>query len=92
MATTDVAYKTARMQLMRHRGGQDDSPGVGRVALTSTGRRVLAGELDHVALNRPDRWIGGVHLHPGGPDWRYDDRFEMLVLQSVSTPLQEAPG
>lgn len=69
----------------------DDPPDVGRVALTKTGRRVLAGELDHVALNRPDRWVGGVHLHPGGADWRYDDRLEVLVVQSASTPLQGAP-
>jgi hypothetical protein len=58
------------------------------VALTETGHQVLAGELDHVALNRPERWIGGVHLRAGGPDWRYDDRLETLVLQD--TPVSGA--
>jgi len=52
--------------------GPDVSPDVGRVALTETGRRVTAWELDHAALNGPDRWIGGVHFHPGGLNWRYD--------------------
>lgn len=32
------------------------------IALTATGRRVLAGELDCRALNGTDRWLGGVHL------------------------------
>jgi hypothetical protein len=57
----------------------DDSPEVGRVALTETGRQVLAGNLNHVTLNGIDTWIGGVHLHPGGPSWRYDDRLETLM-------------
>jgi hypothetical protein len=67
---------------LRYEGrGPDDPPEAGRVALTETGARVLAGELDHVALNGIDRWIGGVHLHPGSTDWRYDDRLEMLVAR-----------
>jgi uncharacterized protein DUF1835 len=68
--------------LLRYDGrSPDDPPEVGRVALTETGRRVLAGELDHVVLNGPDRWIGGVHLHPGGPNWRYDERLETLTSE-----------
>jgi hypothetical protein len=59
--------------------GPDDPPGVGRVALTETGRQVLAGDLNHVSLNQVDRWIGGVHLYPGGPRWHYDERLEVLV-------------
>jgi hypothetical protein len=67
--------------LLRYEGrGPDDPPEVGRVALTRTGRRVLEEGLDHVTLNGPDRWIGGVHLHPGGPDWRYDERLETLTV------------
>lgn len=68
--------------LLRYEGrGPDDPPHVGRVALTDTGRLVLAGELDHVVLNGPDRWIGGVHLYPGGTDWRYDERLETLTSE-----------
>jgi hypothetical protein len=43
----------------------------GPVLLTDTGRRVLAGELDDVAINGIDRWIGGVHLTPENV-WRWD--------------------
>jgi hypothetical protein len=41
----------------------------GRYELTDAGRAVLAG-----ATTRPpiDRWIGGVHLGPGQPDWAWD--------------------
>jgi len=34
------------------------------VALTGSGRDVLAGRADAVALNGIDRWLGGVHLTP----------------------------
>ena len=41
------------------------------VSLTDAGRRVLAGQADHVALNGIDRWIGGVHLTETNC-WRFD--------------------
>lgn len=66
--------------------GPDDPPRVGRVALTETGRQVLAGDLNHVTLNEVDTWIGGVHLHPDGPRWHYDDRLETLVSHQPGRP------
>jgi hypothetical protein len=41
----------------------------GRYALTAEGRPVLEG-----GATRPpiDRWLGGVHLGPGHPDWAWD--------------------
>jgi hypothetical protein len=36
-----------------------------RVALTDSGRRVLAGDADRVELLGIDRWVGGIHLQPG---------------------------
>ena len=41
----------------------------GRYALTPDGEAVLAG-----TATRPpvDRWLGGVHLGPGQPDWAWD--------------------
>jgi hypothetical protein len=45
----------------------------GRVALTDSGRSVLAGQLDKVAMCGIDRWLGGVHLQSGGRLWRWDD-------------------
>jgi hypothetical protein len=72
--------------LLRYEGrNPDDEPGAGRVALTDMGARVLAGGVDGVALNGIDRWIGGMHLHPGGPDWRYDDRLETLVARPITS-------
>ena len=46
------------------------------VGLTGAGSRVLKSS-DRYAGK--DRWIGGVHLAPGSPSWRYDDRLETLV-------------
>jgi hypothetical protein len=47
--------------------------------LTAAGARVLAGELDHVAINGVDRWIGGVHLQGRDVAWRWDDGVEALI-------------
>lgn len=43
-----------------------------RLSLTPTGLSVLHGEADHVTLNPPDLWKGGVHLHPDNTIWRWD--------------------
>jgi hypothetical protein len=43
-----------------------------RVALTSEGLAVLEGRLDGLAPRALDRWLGGVHLRRGAPDWRWD--------------------
>lgn len=49
-------------RLLAHRAPllseQDDA-----LVLTDNGRRVLAGEADHVQLNGLDHWLGGVYLH-----------------------------
>src|SRR5437773_6484138 len=45
----------------------------GLVALTDTGRSVLAGQLDRVAICGIDRWLGGVHLQSRGQVWRWDN-------------------
>jgi len=43
-----------------------------RLHVTESGRAVLQGRSDWVALNPPDRWKGGVHLHPDITIWRWD--------------------
>lgn len=48
------------------------------VALTATGRDVLHGKQDHIALNGIDRWIGGTHLTPENL-YCYDPGRERLV-------------
>lgn len=40
-----------------------------RAVLTDAGRAVLRGDADHLTLNAPDRWLGGVHLR-GRHAWR----------------------
>jgi hypothetical protein len=50
-----------------------------RLALTAAGRRVLAGQADHVALNGLDRWVGGVHLRDPEAVWRWDEGTESIT-------------
>jgi hypothetical protein len=48
------------------------------VTITDTGRSVLAGEADHIALNGIDRWVGGVQL-VGREVPRFDEALEAVV-------------
>jgi hypothetical protein len=50
-----------------------------RVSLTDTGAQVLAGGLDHVAVNGVDRWIGGTHLVGRDGLWRWNEGTETLA-------------
>jgi len=52
----------------------------GLVALTDTGRAVLAGQLDRVATCGIDRWLSGVHLQRGGQLWRWDNTQQRVTL------------
>jgi hypothetical protein len=49
-----------------------------RLSVTEAGRRVLAADADHVALNGIDRWVGGVHLHGETARWRWDEGTEAI--------------
>ncbi|MGQ0645921.1 MAG: DUF1835 domain-containing protein [Gemmatimonadaceae bacterium] len=42
------------------------------LTLTDAGRRVLNGELDWMACMPPERWVGGVRIRAGVPNWRWD--------------------
>jgi hypothetical protein len=50
-----------------------------RLALTALGRDVLARRRDWLELHPLHRWLGGVHLHPEGPAWRWDAASGRLV-------------
>lgn len=52
------------------------------ITITETGRNVLAGKADMVALNGIDRWLGGVHLVGNTVDWRWDRKRRALVKTS----------
>jgi hypothetical protein len=43
-----------------------------RLSLAAPGADVLAGRRDALALRSLDRWLGGVHLRPGAPLWRWN--------------------
>ncbi len=50
----------------------DDAFRSQQLRLTRLGLAVLQGDADWIALNPPDRWKGGVHLHPDKTIWRWD--------------------
>ncbi len=52
-----------------------------KIAITDTGRSVLVGKADHIALNGIERWIGGVHLAGNRVRWRWDERSNGVVPQ-----------
>ena len=61
-----------------HAGGND--PGACQVAITESGRDVLACRADHVRLNGIDCWLGGSHLAQSHDSpWRWDAGAETLV-------------
>ena len=49
------------------------------LAITPLGRDVAAGRADWLTYHRLDRWLGGVHLIPPRPHWRWDGRARRLV-------------
>ncbi|MDJ0948286.1 MAG: DUF1835 domain-containing protein [Alphaproteobacteria bacterium] len=49
------------------------------VHLTRDGHRLFYGELDWIAANGIDRWLGGVHLQGVEAAWRWDERAGRLV-------------
>jgi len=49
------------------------------MSLTQTGRAVLAGETDWLALNPPVRWLGGVRIASDAPGWRWDNSSGTIV-------------
>jgi hypothetical protein len=57
----------------------DGADGDPILSLTAMGRRVLAGDADWLAVQPQERWMGGVHLRPGGIDWRWDARTGNVV-------------
>ncbi len=50
------------------------------IALTAAGEAVLASDRDYMALNPPERWVGGVPIRSGRPVWRYDHETDRVVL------------
>jgi hypothetical protein len=51
------------------------------LSITDTGRAVLRGERDFLSLQPSDRWVGGVHVRPGTPTWRWNEKKRDAVLE-----------
>jgi hypothetical protein len=54
--------------------GDSRPPWTDSLSITDLGRAVLKGEIDFMSLTPPSRWVGGVQIAAGMPDWRWDDK------------------
>lgn len=54
--------------------GKSRPPWTDALSITDLGRAVLKGDVDFMSLTPPDRWIGGVQVGAGMPDWRWNDK------------------
>jgi hypothetical protein len=53
-----------------------------QLTITDLGRAVLRGEVDWQSLRPPSRWVGGVHVQPGSPGWRWDEKRATPVMSA----------
>lgn len=56
------------------RTGQSRPPWTDVLTLTDLGRAVLSGDIDFMSLRPPTRWVGGVQIGAGLPDWRWNEQ------------------
>lgn len=54
--------------------GNARAPWTDTLSITDLGRAVLEGEVDFMSRTPPSRWVGGVQIGAGMPDWRWDDQ------------------
>ncbi len=52
-----------------------------QITITKAGLALLSEKHDWLALNPPERWLGGVHIAPKELCWRWDEEAESVVLQ-----------
>lgn len=61
------------------RNGEARPPWTDVLTITDLGRAVLKGDIDLLSLRPPKRWVGGVQIGPGMPDWRWDEEMKDAV-------------
>lgn len=66
------------------REGRARPPWTDVLHLTDRGREVLRAEADFMAQQPPARWVGGVEVAAGQPDWRWDDERREAVLKPAA--------
>src|SRR5580700_2359150 len=54
--------------------GKSQPPWTDLLSITELGRAVLKGDADFMSLTPPNRWVGGVQIGAGTPDWRWNDK------------------
>jgi hypothetical protein len=62
-----------------NRDGNSDPPWTDVLTITDLGRAVLKGEVDFLTLRPPGRWVGGVPIGTGLPDWRWNEQIRDAV-------------
>jgi hypothetical protein len=82
MAAARAAVFTRRPGVGRD--GQPHPPWTDVLSITDLGREVLHGAVDFSSLEPPTRWVGGVAIGPGQPDWRWDERRQDTILAPAS--------
>ena len=75
----DLAQASPPLMQLTITSDRNTAMPAGTIALTPEGRDVLRGDADRVKLCGIDRWLGGVHVHGGGPGWRWSDRAGHLL-------------
>jgi hypothetical protein len=61
------------------RNGQARPPWTDVLTITDLGRAVLKGEVDFLSLRPSNRWVGGVQIGTGLPDWRWNEQTRNAV-------------
>ena len=62
--------------------GQSRPPWTDVFDITELGRAVQAGKVDFMSLTPPGRWVGGVEIGAGMPDWRWNEKAKDAVRQN----------
>jgi hypothetical protein len=63
--------------------GEARPPWTDVLTITDLGRAVLKGEVDFVSLVPPPRWVGGVQIGAGLPDWRWNEQTQSPACNSA---------
>jgi hypothetical protein len=66
--------------------GQARPPWTDVLTITDLGRAVLKGDVDFLSLRPPNRWVGGVQIGVGMPDWRWNEQMQDAVCLDGSEP------